>query len=116
MKGIPNPQTISDIKTPRSQIRHHRSDIHYGILFGDFGANRKVMKQWIGFASLLVALSACSGAGTRTDNTTDITNQSPASGSGPNPSANNPLDTSTGVVQDSSTVVGYDTSATSRHN
>ncbi|GAA4321118.1 hypothetical protein [Flaviaesturariibacter amylovorans] len=75
------------------------------------------MKQWIGFASLLFALTACQGASdNRTETKVDPESQQQAPSSDPNVPVQQPLDTSTGAAPDSSTVVSYDTSAKARHN
>gem|GEM_PF-1895885 len=75
------------------------------------------MKRWMTCVLLALAISSCSDSSTgdRTHNTMDNTTERPAN-SDPYPYERGPQDTSSGQAPDSSTVIGYDTSARTRHN
>lgn len=77
------------------------------------GIKRKDMKKLFGFAMTAFVLTACSDAGDeRPEDVPTMIQKTPSSD--PNGGNTNAFDTSTRGVQDSSTVIDYDTAARKR--
>jgi len=68
------------------------------------------MKKILSFSALLFCLAACKGGSDRVEQKESVETSSPATGSGQTNDAGRP-DTSAGDTQDSTTSVGFDTSA-----
>jgi hypothetical protein len=68
------------------------------------------MKRMFGVLVIVSFLAACNGAGERKETAPYSEDQKPPS-SNPNPESTGPADNSTTGVQDTSTVIDYDTAA-----